>query len=168
MQALVQTHAQEIGEMAAAVVAILDPGLLILGGGVGQSPLLLSKVRATVRRLTWETEIRSGSLGSDATIMGAAQLAADAALADILAGSEAAANGRADHRDTGSPELADDVSVEPLAHRARGLVRRRGPDLLVEDLNLDHRLIARCLNRLGQGPELDVAIADVATAEQHV
>jgi predicted NBD/HSP70 family sugar kinase len=85
MQALVRAHAQEVGEMAAAVVAILDPGLLILGGGVGQSPLLLDGVRATVRRLTWETEIRSGVLGPDATIMGAAQLAADAALSDILA-----------------------------------------------------------------------------------
>jgi predicted NBD/HSP70 family sugar kinase len=85
MQALVRTHAQEVGEMAAAVVAILDPGLVILGGGVGQNPLLLESVRATVRRLTWETEIRSGVLGPDATIMGAAQLAADAALADILA-----------------------------------------------------------------------------------
>jgi predicted NBD/HSP70 family sugar kinase len=85
MQALVKTHALEVGEMAAAVVAILDPGLLILGGGVGQSPLLLDSVRTTVRRLTWDTEIRSGVLGQDATIMGAAQLAADAALADILA-----------------------------------------------------------------------------------
>jgi predicted NBD/HSP70 family sugar kinase len=85
MRALVRTHAREVGEMAAAVVAILDPGLLILGGGVGQSPLLLDGVRAAVRRLTWETEIRSGTLGPDATIMGAAQLAADAALADILA-----------------------------------------------------------------------------------
>jgi len=74
-----------VGEMAAAVVAILDPGLVILGGGVGQSPLLLDSVRATVRRLTLETEIRSGVLGQDATIMGAARLAADAALADILA-----------------------------------------------------------------------------------
>ncbi|MGA7834449.1 MAG: hypothetical protein WCA31_04520 [Acidimicrobiales bacterium] len=71
--------------MAAAVVAILDPGLLILGGGVGQSPLLLEGVRKSIRRLTWETEVRSGVLGRDATIMGAAQLAADAALADILA-----------------------------------------------------------------------------------
>lgn len=85
MQALVGTHAREVGEMAAAVVAILDPGLLILGGGVGQSPLLLDHVRAAVRRLTWETEIRSGVLGQDATILGAAQLAADAALSDILA-----------------------------------------------------------------------------------
>jgi predicted NBD/HSP70 family sugar kinase len=84
MQALVHTHAQEVGEMAAAVVAILDPGLLILGGGVGQNPLLLDNVRKTIRRLTWETEVRSGVLGQDATIMGAAQLAADAALADIL------------------------------------------------------------------------------------
>lgn len=85
MRALVKAHAQEVGEMAAAVVAILDPGLLILGGGVGQSPLLVDSVSATVRRLTWETEIRSGVLGQDATIMGAAQLAAEAALSDILA-----------------------------------------------------------------------------------
>jgi len=94
MQVLVRTHAQEVGEMAAAVVAILDPGLLVLGGGVGQNPLLVDSVRETIRRLTWETEIRSGALGSDATIKGAAQLAADAALADVLASSEAVPAGR--------------------------------------------------------------------------
>ncbi len=84
---LIEEHAREVGEMAAAVVAILDPGLVVLGGGVGQSPLLLRGVRASLAKLTWSTEVRSSTLGSDATVMGAARLAADAALADALTAS---------------------------------------------------------------------------------
>ncbi len=85
LQAVVATHAREIGQVAAAVIAILDPGLLVLGGGVGQSRLLLSGVRDSVRRLAWETEIRSSRLGREATVMGAARLAAGSALEQVLA-----------------------------------------------------------------------------------
>jgi predicted NBD/HSP70 family sugar kinase len=86
LRQVVDTHAREVGEMAAAVVAILDPGLIVLGGGVGQSPLLLNGVRAAVRKLSWNTEIRTSELGPDATVMGAARLAADTALTEVLAG----------------------------------------------------------------------------------
>lgn len=83
---LIEGHAREVGEVAAAVVALLDPGLIILGGGVGLNPILLRGVRAQIKRLTWDTEIRNGQLGSDATLIGASRLAAEAARADVLAG----------------------------------------------------------------------------------
>jgi predicted NBD/HSP70 family sugar kinase len=84
---LIERHAREVGEAAAAVVALLDPGLIILGGGVGLNPMLLRGVRSQVRRLTWDTEIRNGQLGSDATLIGASRRATQAARADVLAGS---------------------------------------------------------------------------------
>jgi predicted NBD/HSP70 family sugar kinase len=85
-RALVAGHAREIGEAAAAIVALLDPGLIVLGGGVGSNPLLLRGVRQEVKRVAWETEIETGRLGSDATIIGAARLATEAARQAVLAG----------------------------------------------------------------------------------
>src|SRR5690606_11293933 len=41
---LVKAHAREVGLVAAAVVAILDPGLVVLGGGIGQHPLIAEEV----------------------------------------------------------------------------------------------------------------------------
>jgi predicted NBD/HSP70 family sugar kinase len=87
---LVDEHAREIGETAAAIVALLDPGLIVLGGGVGSNPILLRGVRQEVRRLAWETRLENGRLGSDATMIGAARLAAETARRDVLAGSYAA------------------------------------------------------------------------------
>jgi predicted NBD/HSP70 family sugar kinase len=83
---LVAAHAREIGEAAAAIVALLDPGLIVLGGGVGSNPILLRGVRQEVRRLAWDTEIANGRLGSDATIIGASRLATEAARRAVLAG----------------------------------------------------------------------------------
>jgi len=83
---LVAEHAREIGEAAAAIVALLDPGLIVLGGGVGSNPILLRGVRHEVRRLAWDTEIANGRLGSDATIIGASRLATEAARRAALAG----------------------------------------------------------------------------------
>ena len=82
---LVDVHAREVGELAAAVVAMIDPPLIILSGGVGQNELMLSTVRTTVERLTWETEVRLGGLGQQATMLGAVRLAAGTTLQDVLA-----------------------------------------------------------------------------------
>jgi len=83
---LVAAHAREIGEAAAAIVALLDPGLIVLGGGVGSNPILLRGVRHEIRRLAWDTELANGRLGSDATIIGASRLATEAARRAVLAG----------------------------------------------------------------------------------
>jgi predicted NBD/HSP70 family sugar kinase len=82
---LVADHAREVGQVASAIVAVLDPGLIVLGGGVGQSPLLLRGVRQEVRRLVWETEICNGQLGGDATIIGATCLVTESARRTMLA-----------------------------------------------------------------------------------
>jgi len=72
-----------IGEGAASVAAILDPELIVLGGGVSDAgPLLLEPARAAFRRqLTGrgyrpEARFALARLGNDAGMIGAADLAA--------------------------------------------------------------------------------------------
>jgi predicted NBD/HSP70 family sugar kinase len=73
--ALVAGHAAEVGRLAAAVVAVLDPGLIVLGGGIGANPQLLPGVRAELARLSWPTEVVSSVLGNSGTVLGATRLA---------------------------------------------------------------------------------------------
>lgn len=80
----VQRHASDTGRLLAGVIGVLDPGLVVLGGGVGQNLLLLAEVRRTVRELTWTTEIEISRLGASGTVLGAAQLAIDYGLGLIL------------------------------------------------------------------------------------
>jgi predicted NBD/HSP70 family sugar kinase len=73
--ALVAGHAAEVGRLAAAVAAVLDPGLIVLGGGIGANPQLLPGVRAELARLSWPTEVVSSVLGNSGTVLGATRLA---------------------------------------------------------------------------------------------
>jgi len=74
---LVREHAREVGKVAASLTAVLDPGLVVLGGGVGANPLLTGGVVGTLAELSWPTEVVVGRLGERATVLGAAQLARD-------------------------------------------------------------------------------------------
>lgn len=73
-----------VGEGAASIAAILDPELIVVGGGVGEAgDLLLDSARRAFRRqLTGrghrpEAEFTTASLGNDAGIIGAAAIAAE-------------------------------------------------------------------------------------------
>ncbi|MEU9733070.1 ROK family transcriptional regulator [Streptomyces sp. NPDC048002] len=68
-------HAADIGRLAAAVAAVLDPGLIVLGGAVGAHPRLLPGVRAELAALSWPTDVVSSALGDSGTVVGAARLA---------------------------------------------------------------------------------------------
>ncbi|MER7083138.1 ROK family protein [Saccharopolyspora kobensis] len=72
-----------LGNLVTATVAVLDPELVVLGGGVGQNHILLPGVQDAVRRLIWETPITTSQLGNEATVLGAVALAADAGLAEL-------------------------------------------------------------------------------------
>ncbi|MFJ1967810.1 ROK family transcriptional regulator [Streptomyces sp. NPDC087903] len=74
-RALVGRHATDIGRLAAAVTAVLDPGLLVLGGSTGADPQVLPGVRAELARLSWPTEVVSSTVGELGTAVGAARLA---------------------------------------------------------------------------------------------
>ncbi|WP_210217009.1 ROK family protein [Rhizobium sp. NFR07] len=75
--AAVERHARDIGAVVATCISIVDPGLVVLGGGIGTSPLILSHVRDTANRLSYPTEIKSSTLGAEATVLGIEQLAAE-------------------------------------------------------------------------------------------
>ena len=83
-QQWVARHAGDIGRLVAACIGVLDPGLIVLGGGVGQNPLVLKEVQRVARELTWPTEIAASALGAHGTALGAARLAADYGLGLIL------------------------------------------------------------------------------------
>ncbi|MCL6707854.1 ROK family protein [Pseudomonas sp. R2.Fl] len=83
-RAIVEEHARDIGNLAAACVSILDPQLIVLGGGVGQSPRLLPGVRDVVKELCWPVEVVNGELSNQATVLGAVRLAIDFAMARLL------------------------------------------------------------------------------------
>jgi predicted NBD/HSP70 family sugar kinase len=89
----VDEHAADIGRLAAAIVGVIDPGLIVLGGGVGQNPLLLAGTAKTVRQLAWPTEIANSPLGSRGSVLGASQLAVRHALG-VLIGSHSSHLGR--------------------------------------------------------------------------
>ncbi|MCX5563214.1 ROK family protein [Streptomyces sp. NBC_00038] len=72
---VVDRHAVDVGRLAAAVTAVLDPGLLVLGGSTGADPQLLPGVRAELARLSWPTEVISSTVGDLGTVVGAARLA---------------------------------------------------------------------------------------------
>jgi glucokinase len=71
-----------LGEAIASLTAVLDPGVVVIGGGVSEAgDLLLDPVRAAFRsQLTGrghrpELEMRTASLGNRAGVLGAADLA---------------------------------------------------------------------------------------------
>ncbi|WP_158846116.1 ROK family transcriptional regulator [Saccharothrix deserti] len=72
---LVAEHSGEVGKLAASISAVLDPGLIVLGGGVGGNPLLTEGVAATLTTLSWPTEVAVSRLGEQATVLGATHLA---------------------------------------------------------------------------------------------
>ncbi|TWB47409.1 putative NBD/HSP70 family sugar kinase [Rhizobium sp. ERR 922] len=83
-RAIVEQHARDVGNLAAACVSVLDPQLIVLGGGVGQNPQLLPGVRDVVRELCWPVEVVNGQLSNQATVLGAVRLAIDFAMARLL------------------------------------------------------------------------------------
>ncbi|MFF0218164.1 hypothetical protein [Streptomyces vinaceus] len=65
----------------ASAAAVLDPDLVVLGGGVGMSAdLLLPVLRRTLRTLgPLRPKVVAGALAEDAVLMGAVATALDAA-----------------------------------------------------------------------------------------
>lgn len=82
--AMVREHAQHIGRLAVAVSSIVDPGLIVLGGGVGSNAIFIDGVSEQLQALPWQTDVRASTLGSSATAIGATQLAATTGLGTLL------------------------------------------------------------------------------------
>ena len=68
--------ARRLGVAIASVIAVIDPELIVLGGGIGSNPALLGPVRATVAELVPLTaRIEISRLGDQAALHGAVAVA---------------------------------------------------------------------------------------------
>jgi predicted NBD/HSP70 family sugar kinase len=95
-RAVVDHVASRLGAAIATVCAILDPELVVLGGGIGASPLLLRPVRGAAAALVPITaRIETSLLGDRAALQGAIAISLQAARAQLLSqatGSDARKN----------------------------------------------------------------------------
>ncbi|GGN11085.1 ROK family transcriptional regulator [Streptomyces fuscichromogenes] len=87
-RSLVARHAADVGRLAAAVAAVLDPGLIVLGGSTGADPQLLPGVRSELGRLSWPTEVVSSQIGDLGTVVGAARLAVAKGVQNVTEGAQ--------------------------------------------------------------------------------
>ena len=84
-RSVVDHVAERLGTAIATVCAILDPELVVLGGGIGASPLLLSPVRGSAAALVPITaRIETSLLGERAALQGAIAVALHAARTKLL------------------------------------------------------------------------------------
>jgi predicted NBD/HSP70 family sugar kinase len=84
-QEVVDHVASRLGTAIATVCAILDPELVVLGGGIGASPLLLRPVRGAAAALVPMTaRIETSLLGERAALQGAIAVALHAARTALL------------------------------------------------------------------------------------
>ncbi|KJY47442.1 transcriptional regulator, partial [Streptomyces sp. NRRL S-444] len=85
-EAFIEALAQRLALGAAAVAAVLDPGCLVLAGGLGHAGGA-ALASAVARRLTALTpvpmEVRATALGDPAVLTGARLAAREAAQADL-------------------------------------------------------------------------------------
>jgi predicted NBD/HSP70 family sugar kinase len=75
-RSVVEHVSRRLGAAIASVIAVTDPELVVLGGGIGSNPQLLEPVRSTVAELIPLTaRIETSSLGDKAALHGAITVA---------------------------------------------------------------------------------------------
>jgi predicted NBD/HSP70 family sugar kinase len=96
---VVLQEARRIALALAAIVPVIDPELVILGGAVGRNgDLLLERVERELRTVSpFSPRIEVSPLGEEAVLQGAIALALAAARDRLLAGGAARAAGRTSH-----------------------------------------------------------------------
>jgi predicted NBD/HSP70 family sugar kinase len=79
--AAVEREAQRLAIVVATVAAVVDPELVVLGGGVGANiDLLLAPLERELERITpLHPRVVESALGQDAIVLGAIATAVDAA-----------------------------------------------------------------------------------------
>jgi predicted NBD/HSP70 family sugar kinase len=83
---LVEQEARIVAAAIVAVAAVLDPELVILGGGLGSNPALLEPVRRYVAELfPRPLEVQISAMGNAAAFYGALAVALQAAREELLA-----------------------------------------------------------------------------------
>lgn len=73
---VVETQARRIARTIAAIVPVVDPELVVLGGGIGRNgDLLLEPLRAELRAGVFHPRIEASALGEDGPVLGAVAMA---------------------------------------------------------------------------------------------
>jgi predicted NBD/HSP70 family sugar kinase len=83
---VVEHEAARLAHAVAALAAVLDPELVVLGGGIGRNAdLLLDPLHATLRELSpLHPRVAPALLGDDAVLLGALTTAAESALKRVF------------------------------------------------------------------------------------
>lgn len=85
--AVVAEETHLIAQAVAAVVSVVDPGLVVLGGGIGSAPGLANGVIAELAAIVPITpEVRASAIGDEAIVDGGLVAGTDAAWRRVLAG----------------------------------------------------------------------------------
>jgi predicted NBD/HSP70 family sugar kinase len=94
-RAVVENVASRVGAAIATVCAVIDPELVVLGGGIGSNPLLLRPVRGAAAALVPITaRIETSLLGDRAALQGAIAVALRAARGALFSQGMSAAQER--------------------------------------------------------------------------
>lgn len=83
-QALMDEHGVALGRIAAAAATILDPSILILGGGLSQNQPFAQRIMDEFSLRNQDTRIEVSQMGPEATVVGACLLARDLAITHIV------------------------------------------------------------------------------------
>jgi predicted NBD/HSP70 family sugar kinase len=123
-QSVVDDVASRLGTAIATACAILDPELVVLGGGIGASPLLLRPVRGSAAALVPITaRIETSLLGERAALQGAIAVALHAART-LLLSHDGAANPRKNLVSLTDPGLSPGPVRPRLRSRSRPSAER--------------------------------------------
>jgi predicted NBD/HSP70 family sugar kinase len=81
---VVEQHARDVAHLVMTLTAVLDPGLLVLGGGVGQNEIMTNAVRRALLAHSSTLDVVASLLGDQATVEGAVALTLDHTLTTML------------------------------------------------------------------------------------
>jgi predicted NBD/HSP70 family sugar kinase len=83
---VVADEAALVARVLCAVVTVVDPALIVLGGGVGQAPGFAAAVSGELRQIApVMPEVRVSALGTDAVVDGCLAAGAELAWAQLTA-----------------------------------------------------------------------------------
>lgn len=83
-RSVLRDEAVGIAFLIGALVAVSNPATIVLGGGVGQNEALLPLVCEEVERRRLAVRVELGTLGDSATVMGAAALARELVVGELV------------------------------------------------------------------------------------
>lgn len=84
-QTLVEEHSVALGRIAAATAAILDPRIIVLGGGLSYDANFTQRITEEFQRRNQLTQITVSEIGPTATVEGACLLARDYVITQLTA-----------------------------------------------------------------------------------